>query len=56
MTDVGFVSRKLFPFIKAHVATYFEEAFENVETQELIKRMRENSRNLSEEESSACEY
>ncbi|KAH9408124.1 Enolase-phosphatase E1 [Tyrophagus putrescentiae] len=53
MTDISFVSKKLFPFIKANIETYFDECYARPETQELIKRMRESRRTLSEEES-AC--
>ena len=48
MTDIHFVSKVLFPFIKANVSNYFEESFNKPETQELIKRMRE-SRNAATE-------
>lgn len=56
MTDISFVSKKLFPFIKANIETYFDECYARPETQELIKRMRESRRTLSEEESACCEY
>lgn len=55
MTDISFVSKKLFPFIKANIETYFDECYARPETQELIKRMRESRRTLSEEESACCE-
>lgn len=40
MTDISFVSKTLFPFIKLNVGNYFEESFAKPETQELINRMR----------------
>lgn len=56
LTDIRFVSKKLFPFIKANVGTYFEETFDKPETQEIIKRLRESSRNVSKEEVSGRKY
>ena len=41
-TDIGFVSKTLFPFIKANIGNYFNEAYNRVECQELIQRLRES--------------
>ena len=50
MTDISFVSKVLFPFIKANVANYFEDTYNRPETQELIRRMRESRKAATEAE------
>lgn len=47
-TDIGFVSKTLFPFIKANIGNFFEETFKRPETQELIDRMRKSAKSHSE--------
>ena len=56
MTDISFVSKVLFPFIRANVAPYFEETFDRIETQELIQRMRESRNTATEADLAKCKW
>ncbi|KAF7496451.1 Enolase-phosphatase E1 [Sarcoptes scabiei] len=48
ISEMGFVSRTLFPFIKNNVRLFFEETYDTKETREMIQRLRESRKYCSD--------
>lgn len=47
-TDICFVSKTLFPFIKSNIGRYFTDTYETPETREMVQRLRDSRKPTSD--------